>query len=53
MPTPEILKDAQVTREAVGQAVIDIITDENQNKYKRKGFGVGEPNTHYDKPSFY
>ncbi|ANZ33642.1 NAD(P)H-binding protein [Staphylococcus carnosus] len=53
VPTPEILKDAQVTREAVGQAVIDIITDEDQNKYKRKGFGVGEPNTHYDKPSFY
>ncbi|MHD0398673.1 NAD(P)H-binding protein [Staphylococcus simulans] len=53
VPTPEVLKDAQVTREAVSQAVVDIIKDNNQEQYSRKGFGVGEPNTHYDKPSFY
>lgn len=51
--TPESFKDAEVSREAVVQAIYDIITDENQEKYSRKGFGVGRPNTHYAKPSFY
>lgn len=51
--TPESFKDAEVSREAVIQAIYDIITDENQEKYIRKGFGVGRPNTHYAKPSFY
>lgn len=51
--TPESFKDAEVSREAVVQAIYDIITDENQEKYKRKGFGVGRPDTHYPKPSFY
>ena len=52
--TPESFKDAEVSREAVVQAIYDdIITDENQEKYTRKGFGVGRPNTHYSKPSFY
>lgn len=51
--TLESFKDAEVSREAVIQAIYDIITDENQEKYIRKGFGVGRPNTHYAKPSFY
>lgn len=51
--TPESFKDAEVSREAVVQAIFDMITDENQEKYARKGFGVGRPNTHYAKPSFY
>lgn len=51
--TLESFKDAEVSREAVIQAIYDIITDENQEKDTRKGFGVGRPNTHYAKPSFY
>jgi len=51
--TSESFKDAEVSREAVVQAIYDIITDENQEKYTRKGFGVVRPNTHYSKPSFY
>ena len=51
--TPESFKDAEVSREAVVKAIFDMITDENQEKYVRKGFGVGRPNTHYAKPSFY
>lgn len=51
--TPESFKDAEVSREDVVQAIYDIITDENQEKYKRKGFGVGRPDTYYAKPSFY
>src|SRR5699024_7112416 len=51
--TLESFKDAEVLREVVVQAIYDIITDENQEKYTRKGFGVGRPNTHYAKTSFY
>lgn len=51
--TPESFKDAEVSREAVVQAIYDIVTDENQEKYTRKGFGEERPNTHYAKPSFY
>ncbi|MBA4054288.1 MAG: SAM-dependent methyltransferase [Marivirga sp.] len=43
---------AQVTREAVAQLVVDIINDKS-GKYLKQSLGVGEPDTNWDKPSFY
>lgn len=42
----------QVTRQAVAQLIINILQDESR-KYARKSLGVNEPNTNWDKPSFY
>ena len=43
---------AQVTRQAVTQLILDII-DEKSDKYLRTSLGVSEPDTDWDKPSFY
>ena len=43
---------AQVTREAVVKAVYDILHVEDETPFSRASIGVGEPGTHYDKPSF-
>jgi uncharacterized protein YbjT (DUF2867 family) len=43
---------AQVTREAVAQLIVDIIEDKS-GKFLNTSLGVGEPNTNWDKPSFY
>ncbi|ARK11097.1 NAD(P)H-binding protein [Fibrella sp. ES10-3-2-2] len=43
---------AQVTREAVAQLIVDIIAD-HTGQYNRTSLGVSEPNTNWDKPSFY
>lgn len=45
--------DAEVSREAVVQAIIEILTAMPPEKSSRTTFGVGQPGTHYDKPSFY
>lgn len=42
----------QVTRQAVAQLIVDILSD-NSRKFARKSLGVNEPNTNWDKPSFY
>lgn len=42
----------QVTRQAVAQLIVNILQDESR-KYARKSLGVNEPNTNWDKPSFY
>ncbi|HJE45779.1 NAD(P)H-binding protein [Levilactobacillus namurensis] len=44
-------KDAQVTRQAVAQLVTDIV--KNPELAKGENVGVGEPNTEFDRPSFY
>ena len=44
--------DAQVTRETVVKAVYDILHVEDETPFSRASIGVGEPGTHYDKPSF-
>ena len=44
--------DAEVSRQAVTQAILDILNGE-ESEYVRKSFGLGKPNTHYGKPSFY
>lgn len=42
----------QVTREAVTQLIVDIITAKD-DRYNKKSLGVSEPDTDWDKPSFY
>lgn len=43
---------AQVTRQAVTRLIVDIIND-TSNHFIRKSIGVSEPDTDWDKPSFY
>ena len=43
--------EAQVTRQAVAQTVVDLLT--GKLDYHRESLGLGEPGTQYFKPSFY
>ena len=45
--------DAQVTREAVVKAIFDILHVDDETPFHRASMGIGEPGTHYDKPSFH
>ena len=45
--------DAQVTREAVVKAIFDILHVADETPFHRASIGIGEPGTHYDKPSFH
>ena len=45
--------DAQVTREAVVKAIFDILHVDDETPSHRASIGIGEPGTHYDKPSFH
>ena len=45
--------DAQVTREAVVKAIFDILHVDDETPFHRVSIGIGEPGTHYDKPSFH
>ena len=45
--------DAQVTREAVVKAIFDILHIDDETPFHRASIGIGEPGTHYDKPSFH
>ena len=45
--------DAQVTREAVVKAIFDILHVDDETPFHRASIGIGEPSTHYDKPSFH
>nr|WP_243900375.1 NAD(P)H-binding protein [Hymenobacter defluvii] len=42
----------QVTRQAVAQLIVDIVTAPDE-RFVQKSLGVSEPNTDWDKPSFY
>jgi len=48
----EPLEGAQVTRQAVSQLIADILQDKS-GKFLKTSLGVDEPNTNWDKPSFY
>lgn len=43
--------EAQVTRQAVAQFIVDLLT--GKEDYHRANLGLGEPNTEFTKPSFY
>ena len=45
--------DAQVTREAVVKAIFAILHVDDETPFHRASIGIGEPGTHYDKPSFH
>ena len=45
--------DAQVPREAVVKAIFDILHVDDETPFHRASIGIGEPGTHYDKPSFH
>lgn len=45
-------RNTQVTREAVAQVIIDVIMA-GDGRFMGKSLGVGEPDTEWDKPSFY
>ena len=45
--------DAQITREAVVKAIFDILHVDDETPFHRASIGIGEPGTHYDKPSFH
>lgn len=48
----EPFEEAQVTRQAVSQLIVDILKDRS-GKFLKISLGVGEPGTNWDKPSFY
>ena len=48
----EPFQGAQVTRQAVSQLIVDILKDQG-GKYIKSSIGVSEPDTNWDKPSFY
>lgn len=48
----EPFEGAQVTRQAVSQLIVDILKNKS-DKFFKNSLGVGEPNTNWDKPSFY
>jgi uncharacterized protein YbjT (DUF2867 family) len=48
----EPFQGAQVTRQAVSQLIVDII-NEPTSKFLKTSLGVSEPNTNWNKPSFY
>ena len=53
IPEGAQFNDAQVTREAVVKAIFDILHAEDETPFHRASIGIGEPGTHYDKPSFH
>ena len=53
IPEGAQFNDAQVTREAVVKAIFDILHAEDETPFHRTSIGVGEPGTHYYKPSFH
>ena len=52
VPSGQEFKDAEVSREGVVAAILEILADQS-GRFNRATFGVGEPGTHYPKPSFY
>ena len=62
---PEILEHERVTviegsfqnpaklEEAVVKAIFDILHVDDETPFHRASIGIGEPGTHYDKPSFH
>ena len=52
VPSGVEFADAEVSRQAVTQAILDILNGE-ESEYVRKSFGLVKPNTHYGKPSLY
>ncbi|WP_125583813.1 MULTISPECIES: NAD(P)H-binding protein [Levilactobacillus] len=52
IPKGQPFKNAQVSRQAVARGIATILHDAS-GQYSRQSFGIGEPDTYFDKPSFY
>lgn len=48
----EPFEGAQVSRQGVSQLIVDMIND-TSGRFSKTSLGVSEPNTNWDKPSFY
>lgn len=48
----EPFKGTQVTREAIAQLVLEIVQS-TDDRFAKRSLGVNEPDTYWDKPSFY
>jgi len=48
----ELFKGTQITREAIAQLVVEIIQS-TDDRFAKRSLGVSEPDTSWDKPSFY
>lgn len=55
VPSGQTFADAEVSREAVVHAVLDILAASGRAAgiEWKASYGVGKPGTHYGKPSFY
>ena len=53
IPEGAQFNNAQVSREAVVKAIFDILHAADETPFHRTSIGIGEPGTHYDKPSFH
>ena len=53
IPEGAQFNDAQVSREAVVKAIFDILHAADETPFHRTSIDVGEPGTHFDKPSFH
>lgn len=51
VPQGQPMKGTQVTRQAIAKLITDIVKD--PSLYAQQSIGVVEPNTEWDKPSFY
>lgn len=51
IPKGQPFRDAQLTRQAAARFVADVVA--NPALSSRQSVGLGEPGTHFDKPSFY
>lgn len=52
VPSGQVFKDSEVSREAVVAAILEIMSD-TTSRFHRASLGIGQPDTHYTKPSFY
>lgn len=48
----EPFKGTQVTREAIAHLVVEIV-ESSDDRFAKRSLGVSEPDTNWDKPSFY
>lgn len=52
VPQGQPFADAELSRDAVAEALMQVITGELEIPWKAS-YGIGKPHTHFDKPRFY
>lgn len=51
IPRGQVVNEAQVTRQAVADAIVEVIN--HLDKYENESLAIAEPGTNFEKPSFY